>query len=814
MKKINFTEQVLPHMIAVAIFLIVTFFFFSPVFFSNKSLTQGDIQQWEGSSKALRDHRDQTGEEGLWASSMFSGMPAYLINVQWGYTPISYVKKVMSLFLPHPFRNIYLGFFCYYIMLLVFRVRPYLAIAGALAFGLSSYMIIGLMAGHNARIGAIAFMPLVMAGIHLVFSGRRLLGFSITAAGLSLHLLENHLQITYYFFMLIVVVYGLVQLIQYVKEKRAGEFVKNIGLLIPAALLAAGTCIGPLWGITEYTAFSIRGKSELAAPSATKEVSGLSKPYAFEYSNGILEPFSLLVPNFYGSSNNFMVQDQKSNVYTALVRSGDEKMANQLANYTSGYWGPQSYGLPYYAGAIVVFLFAVGIAFADKKYVWWLVPISILSIVMSWGSSFESFSYFLFDYLPGYSKFRSVTFTLIITIFSMILLGMLGLEKLLERGADKAARTRILIAFASTGGLCLLLILFAGMLSFMKEGEQQLPAWFTKALAADRKSLLRADAFRSLAFIAAVFAALYFEVWKKISPIAFYAFLIFMITIDLAVVDRRYLTEDNYKRKRENVAFTATEADLEIQKDKSYYRVYNLQGTLNEARTSYFHNSIGGYHGAKLRRYQDLFDSCLFRETQELIKDVQSGQFGFERYGVMNMLNVKYLVYGEQRNNIIPNPAANGAAWFVREVTPVNSPTEELAKVCTIDTRTTAVVDQSKFKVGDFAYDSASSIQVMEHKPNYLKYESQSQTNGFAVFSEIYYPKGWTASIDGKEAPILGADYVLRALEIPAGKHVIEFRFAPEAYTVGNKVTTASSWLTLITLLACLGYTVRQRNKD
>lgn len=813
MKKINFNEQVLPHIVAIAIFLIVTFFFFSPVFFNNRSLLQGDIQQWEGSSKMLRDYRDQTGEEGLWATGMFSGMPAYLINVRWGYTPVSYVKEFLSLFLPHPIRNIYLAFVCYYILLLAFRIRPYLAIAGALGFGLSSYLIVGLIAGHNARIGAIAFTPLVLAGIHLVFTGRRILGFGVTAAGLSLHLLENHLQITYYFFM-IVAVYGLIQLIEYVKEKRAVEFAKNIALLIPAALLAVGTFIGPLWGITEYTAFSIRGKSELVKPTDTKEVSGLSKEYAFAYSNGILEPFSLLVPNFYGASNNFLVQDQKSNVYTALTRSGNEQLANQLANYTSAYWGPQDYGFPYYAGAIIVFMFAVGIAFADKKYVWWLVPLSILAIVMSWGSSFETFNYFLFEHLPGYNKFRSVTFALVIAIFAMPLLGMIGLEKLFQCGVDKAARKKLIIAFACTGGLCLLLIVFAGVLSFVKEGEQELPPWFTHALAADRESLLRSDAFRSLIFITIVFAALYFEAWKKISPAIVYAGIIFLIVIDLSVVDKRYLTEDHYKRTRENTAFTPSEADLEIQKDKSYYRVYNLQGTLNESRTSYFHNSIGGYHGAKLRRYQDLFDSCMRRQTEQLITDVQAGRFAFEKFGVMNMLNVKYLVYGEQRANIIPNPAANGPAWFVREIAPVNSPTEELAKVCGINTHTTAVIDQSKFKTSPVTYDSASSIEIKEHKPNYLKYESQSQFNALAVFAEIYYPKGWKAFIDGKEAPILRADYILRALEIPAGKHTIEFKFAPEAYTVGNKITTASSWITVLALLGCLGYSVRKEDSD
>ncbi len=813
MKKINFSKHVLPHLLAIGIFLIITFFFFSPVFLEHKSLSQSDIQQWEGSSKAVRDFRDQTGEEPLWAPAMFSGMPAYLINVHWGNAAVSYLKATFALYLPHPISNIYLAFICYYIMLLVFGVRPYLAIAGAIAFGLSSYMIIGLIAGHNNRIGAIAFMPLVVAGIHLAFSKNKVLGFGVTTAGLALHLRENHLQITYYLF-IIVAIYGIVQLIEYIKQKQVVDFVKTTGLLIVAACIAVGTFFGSMWATTEYTAYSTRGKSELISPTTnSKDVAGLDRSYAFNNSYGLLEPLTLLVPNFYGgSSSNYLAGDQKSKSYQALASSGNPETANQLANYTSSYWGPQQpFGAaPYYGGAIITFLFAVGIAFADKKYVWWLLPISILTLLMSFGSSLPSFNYFLFDHLPGYNKFRSVTFTLTIILFAMPLLGMMGLEKIMENGLTKETKKKLLIAVASTGGLCLLLLLFAGVFSFLKDEEGQLPPWFINALADDRKSLLRGDAFRSLGFIVAAFIVIYFEAWKKISPVAFYAFLILLITIDFAVIDKRFLTKENYQRKRENVAFVATEADQEILKDKMYYRVYNLQGTMAEAKTSYSHNSIGGYHGAKLRRYMDLYDSCIVRETNKFIQDAQAGRPDFEKYGVINMLNVKYFVYGDQRNTIMQNPYANGAAWFVARVDNVNSPTEELKKVGELNTREAAVVDASKFKVQSFEFDSASTIKIIEHNPNYLKYESESATNGFVVFSEIYYPKGWKATIDGKETEILRADYVLRALNIPAGKHTIEFTFKPDAYVIGNKITQASSWLMVLVLLGSLGWSLKK----
>jgi hypothetical protein len=806
MKRIQFTTHVLPHLVAIAVFLLVTVIFFSPIFFENRSLNQSDIQQWEGSSKSMRDFREATGYEPLWTESMFSGMPGYLVNVQWGNEAVAFMKSVLAFKLPHPIANIYLAFLSYYILLVSFGIRPYLAIAGALAFGLSSYMIIGLSVGHSSRIGAIAFMPLVMAGIHLAFTNRRILGAGVTAAGLALHFRENHLQMTYYL-LIIVGIYGLVQLVTVVREKRLADFGKTLGMLVIAALLAVGTFFGPMWAITEYTRYS-RGKSELEVPGRTETATGLDRSYAFQYNYAILEPMTLLIPNFYGgTSQNLLAADRDSRVYQALARFGDEQTFNQLAYSTSAYWGPQT-PVPYYAGAIVVFMFALGLAFAEKKFIWWLVPVCVLAVMMSWGSNFSSFNYFLFDHLPGYNKFRSVTFTVVMVIFAMPLLGMLGMERIMSKGISPGDRKKLYVAFGLTGGLCLFFLMFAGILSFHRAGEQQLqlPGWFTSALAEDRKGLLRSDAFRSLAFIVSAFVVIYFEVWKRISPSLFYFFLIAMIALDIAIVDRRYFTRENYKRKREDTAFVPTEADKVILNDKSIFRVYNLQSPFLEARTSYFHHSVGGYHGVKLRRYQDLYDSCLIAETNTLIRGLQAGNSDLSRYGVINMMNIKYIVFGPERNNVIPNPSVSGNAWFVQQVIPVASPTEELKQVCTLNTRQAAVVNQSAHNVGQFSYDSAATINLVSHNPNYLKYQSKSAVDGFAVFSEIFYPKGWVASIDGEPVDIVRANYVLRALPIPAGDHTIEFSFEPRPYVVGNKVTMISSWLVLITFLGCVGW--------
>jgi len=810
MRQINFSQHVLPHVIAVCVFLLVTILFFRPVFFENKSLGQHDIQQWSGSSKELRDYRDKTGEEGLWAGTMFSGMPAYLVNIKWSDGIVLGMKKVLTFFLPHPVSHIFLAFICYYILLLSFRVRPWLAIAGALAFGLSSYVIIGLSAGHNARIGAIAYMPLVFAGIHLAFSGKRILGFGVTAVGMALHLRENHLQITYYL-VLIVAGYGLMQLILAIRAKQLSEFFKTLLILVPAVLIAVGTFFGQFWAISEYTRYSIRGPSEIAIKST--DVAALSKDYAFAYKYGVWEPMTLFLPNFYGgSSREYFVQDQNSESYKALVQSGDNETANQLANYTSAYWGPQDFTVgPYYAGVLVCFLFVLGIVFADKKYVWWLVPLSALSLMLSWGDSFSTFNYFMFDYFPGYNKFRSVNFALVIILFAMPLLGLIGLEKLLTEGWNKQNQKKLLWPVSITIGLCLLLILVGGMGDFLKAGEEQLPAWFKVALKKDRLALLRSDAWRSIGLLV-VFAFGIFALLKNLlKPTLIYAILIVLIWADLALVNSRYFTKDNYVRKRDNNAQVATAADEAILKDKSYYRVYNLQGAMAEARTSYFHHSLGGYHGAKLRRYQDLYDSAVAKTTQQIFEDFQTGMPQFEKYQVMNMLNAKYFVHGADPEFMIQNPAANGPAWFVKEILNANSPTEELRLTGLINTKEVAVLDASlKIEYGQSTIDSMATISLVEQTPPYLKYESQATLNSVVVFSEIYYPKGWHAFIDGKEVPILRANYVLRALEVPAGKHTIEFKFEPKPYTIGNKVTMASGWLLLLVVLGTIGWSLKR----
>lgn len=813
MKNFSFTKHFLPHALACLVFIVVTVVFFSPIFFDGKTIKQHDIQQFQGSAKEIIDYRKQTGEEALWTNSMFSGMPAYLISTQWSAQPITYIKKILTAGFPSPVANILAAFVSFYILLLAFGVRPYLAIGGAIAFGLSTYMVIGLTAGHNARIGAIAFMPLVVAGVRLVFENRLWLGLGVTSAGLALHLRENHLQITYYL-LIILLIYAIVEAWQALREKAIKKFFVNGLLLVGAALLAVGTFFGPLWSVQEYSKYSIRGKSELTA-QIKKDASNsqaLSREYAFQYSNGIFEPMTLLIPNIYGgSSMQYLFQNEKSETYKALIQSGNQEQANQLAAYTGAYWGSQPLTMPYYAGAIICFLFALGLVVADKKLVVWLSSVALIGIVLSWGSNFESFNYFLFDYLPGYNKFRSVTFAMLFPIFSFCLLGSLALEHI-AKGDFQSLKKKLIWPASIVLGVCLLFALTGGMGSFLREGESQLPAWLIRAMQADRKDLLQGDAWRSFWFILVTGGILAAMLKKWISPVIAYVAIPLLIVIDLSGVNKRYFTADNYQRKRDNTFFAPTAADEIILKDKNYYRVYNLQDAMSEARTSYFHHSVGGYHGAKIRRYQDFVDSCLYKQTNDLITNFQSGNTSFQNYGAINMLNAKYLVYGPGAENILVNNSAYGPAWFVRDIKKVKSADEELGSINTTDLSSTAIIDETKFVVNNFQYDSLATVRLQDYTPKKLVYEVETNQNGLLIFSEIYYPEGWKAFIDDKEVNIIRANYILRALEVPVGKHKIAFRFEPKSYQIGNSVTAASSWLVLLFLIGCMVVEIKKKN--
>ncbi|HEY9117833.1 MAG TPA: hypothetical protein VIN11_08405 [Roseivirga sp.] len=798
MKKINFSQHVLPHLIAVIAFLVITVAFFNPVFFDNKNLNQSDIIQWEASAHELIEYRNQTGEEGLWTNSIFGGMPAYLISVKWGNQLIKYTHAVFALGLPHPVRIIFVSMLSFYIMLLCFRVKPYLALIGSVAFGLSSYNIIGLTAGHNARISAVSFMPLVMGGIHLCFTRNKWLGASLTALALAMQLRVNHLQITYYL-AFVIGIYGLIQLIYAYKNGELKEYSQRLGLLVVAAVLAIGTFFGEFYATYEYGKYSNRGASELTQQVDDEmNADGLSPTYAFQYSNGIWDPFTLFIPNALGGNGPF---SNDSELADFLRKNGVN--SNQMQQYLRGvptYWGTET-PTTYYAGAIMVFLFVLGCILVERKYVIWLVSVSILGILLSYRRNFPAFNDLMFNYFPGYNKFRSVTFTMVLPIFSIALLGMLGLQKVLEAKWDKLIQKRFLIALGSTGGLALLLAIGTGLFSFRAAFDSNLPQEIARAVRTDRKELFSLDAWRAFFFIGVFAFSIFLYKTGKFKNHILTLVLVTIGVSEVLIISGRFISENNYSVNFRSNIFAETQADRSIkQNQETGDRVLDLTSQFYSARASYHHHLVNGYHGARIRRYQELIDNVILPEYTYVAQSVQSGTIpDFSQTPTLNMMNTKFIIQSPQ--DAFQNPRALGSAWFVSNLNYVSdadgefNATRDLTKP-----GTTAIVNENEVPK-NLTPSVNGSINLVEYHPGYWKYQSSNEGEGFAVFSEIHYPKGFKVTIDGKEVDMLRANYILRALVVPAGDHTIEFSFEPKIYTNGSAIMQVMSILVILSFI-------------
>ncbi|MHA6250188.1 YfhO family protein [Pontibacter sp. CAU 1760] len=797
----DFKRDVLPHLIAVLIFLLLTAAYFSPVLFQDKGLAQHDILQFKGGAKEIQDYRAATGEEALWTNSMFGGMPAYLIQTHFPGDWAGYIHDVLTFNLPALAGNIFITLLCAYILLAAMGMSAWLAIVGAVAFSFTSYNFIILEAGHNTKSLTIAYIPMVLAG--LIYALRRNLwvGAALFAVGLAMNLHFNHLQMTYYM-LLLVLVFAVVEVIYAIKEGTFSELLKRGMVLLVAAVLAVGVNFGRLYTTAEYSEHSIRGKSELTQPNSGQDVgSGLDREYAFNWSYGIGETITLLIPDFYGGSSSAPLSTD-SETYNAFVKMGVPPVqAEQMMQQgLPMYWGaqPMTSG-PVYVGAIVCFLFVLGLFIVNRRWTSWLVAGTILSIMLAWGKNFEAFNYFMFDHFPLYNKFRAVASALVIAQITMPFLAILALWKLLrERDTIKDLDKKLLISGGITVGICLLVWLFAGSASFTSDTDQRLiQAQFPiDAIRADREGMMRSDAFRSLVFILLAGGVLYFYLKNKLSATVAIAGVGVLTLVDQWAVDKRYLNNNDFQAQVVENYFQPTPADQLILQDKDLsYRVINLPNPFNDARTSYFHKSIGGYHGAKLRRYQDVIDRHISQNNLE----------------VYRMLNTRYAITGDSKQPVQRVPGALGNAWFVEEVKPVQSPDEELEALTMFDAGATAVVDITKFPVERRNYVAEiGTINLTEYQPNYLKYEYTAKEEALVVFSEIYYADGWQAYLDGQPVDHFRANYILRAMEVPEGKHTIEFKFAPKAYTLGNTVSLVSSILLVLVIAGAMVYAVKK----
>ncbi|WP_396601164.1 YfhO family protein [Algibacter sp. R77976] len=802
-------KKILPHVLVLLGFIIISLAYFSPVL-KGKAIYQNDIVQYIGMSKQQTDFKAETGEETYWTNSAFGGMPTYQLGAKY---PHNYIKKLdLTLrFLPRPADYLFLYLLSFYIFLLVLKVDFKLAALGALAFGFSTYLIIILGVGHNSKAHAIAYMPLVLSGILLVFQKRYVLGFLLTTIAMGLELVANHFQMTYYL-MFLVIVLGVAYLVDAYKKHMLPHFFKSIGVLVAAVVLSIALNATNFLATSEYVKESKRSKSELTInpDGSPKEVtSGLDRDYITQFSYGIVETFNLFIPRFTGGGNSEDV-GKDSATYEAFRKLGaTTTQAAQEAKRAPTYWGDQPIvEAPAYVGAVILFLFVLALFLVKGRLKWWLVGGTVLSLLLSYGKNLGFLTDFFIDYVPLYNKFRAVSSIQVVLELCIPALAIFGLVRLFNDFEKKEDKIKALkFSAIITGGLALVLLLFkSSLFDFVGVNDgfyrQNYGQDFVEALKTDRKTLFTQDTIRTLILVVLSAGAIYLFLKDKLKEkwviVAFAALILF----DLVGVDRRYVNNDDFvSGLKMNKPFQATEVDQYILKDKEHYRVYDLVS--GPSKPSYYHNSLDGYNAAELRRYREVFDFYLAKNN----------------INVLNMLNAKYIVAQDEKGAAFPyeNESANGNAWFVSALEQVDTANEEIKALDSLDSKNKAVYMKPLFAKTNyndsFVVDSLATIRLTEFKPNYLKYESNNNNKGFAVFSEIYYPSGWKVFVDGQEASHLRVNYILRGMLVPEGNHVIEFKFDPDVVKTGSKIALASSILLGLLVLGGLFYEFKRKDE-
>ena len=814
-------KKILPHLLVIVLFVIASLAYFYPVL-QGRAIFQSDIVQYTGMAKQQNDFRKQTGEETYWTNSAFGGMPTYQLGAKY---PNNYSKKLdLTLrFLPRPADYLFLYFISMYILFLVLKVDYRIAFLGALAFGFSTYLIIILGVGHNAKAHAIAYMPLVISGIILTFRGKYIQGFLLTTVAMALELVANHFQMTYYLLLLVICI-GVAYLVDAYRKKLLPQYFKAIGVMTLGVLLALGLNATNILATKEYADTSTRGKSELTInPDGSPKVSvdGLDYDYITEYSYGKLESFDLFIPNFMGGGSSDQFPNNSEAVQELLKVGATPLEARQFLNeQIPFYWGDQPIvAAPAYIGAVMIFLAVLALFLVRGRIRWWIVAGLTLGLLLSWGKNFSFLTELFIDHVPLYNKFRAVSSIQVILELLVPVLAIVGLHQFfLSRtestgeGVDdfhnKEVKKKALYYSAGiVGGLTIIFILFGSQLfSFASPYDsliiEQMGIPFMDAVREDRMFVFRMDALRSIIFVGLTATILWLVFSEKLKKGYAIGAIALLIVVDLVGVDKRYVNADSFVISRiMEKPFLETTADTEILQDDGYFRVYDAtRNAFSSGQASYYHNALGGYHAAKPRRIQDIDDFYLAEGDA----------------GILNMMNVKYILVPNKDGQVAAqqNPFANGPAWFVENVLPANNANQEILLLDSLDTKSTAVIHTdflNKIPTENIRRDSTASIDLVGHQPNHLVYETATKTDQLAVFSEVYYPNGWDAYIDGKPVDHFRANYTLRSMVVPAGVHQIEFRFQPQVIRTGSKITLASSILFFLLLLSGLFVLLRKK---
>lgn len=818
-------NKFIPCLIAVILFLFIGFSYMSPVL-EGKRLSSQDSDMSKGMAKEIRDFREETGKEALWTNRAFGGMPAYLISTLYkGELPARVQKWMTSL--PRPVSLVFYNFLFFFILSLILGANVWISFAGALAYGFFSFFFIIMQVGHITKAHTLTYMALVVGGMILAYRGKPAAGSLIAAIGLSWMLSANHPQVTYYAGIMIIII-GVTYLVAAVREKQVPVFLKTSGLLIAAFILAVGTNFGRLYTTWEYGKFSTRGSSELTIDQKN-QTGGLDKNYILDYSYDLGEAMTAFIPRFKGGGMAEPV-GENSQVYQFFEKNQGKDAAQRISTGLPLYWGSQPISnAPFYYGAVLCFLFVLGLFIVKGPDKWWIAAVVVISFLLSLGKNFSLLSNLMIDYFPAYNKFRDVKNIIVIQQFAMAVMGVLAVKEIYLARLNKGELLKKLkYTWFICGGLALVFVVIPGIAGdFRAVSDARLvqagwPDQLMDALRSDRRMVLRTDAFRSLVFVTLAAGVVWLFIKQKIK--AQYALVIWVMLIltDLWPVNKKYLNNDHFESpSKVEKPFVASKADQAILQDPDPdFRVLNLTvSVFSDGSTSWFHKSLGGYHGAKMERYQELIDHRLFPEIQSLIggfKSPEAIDSLLKSSPAMNMLNTRYIIF-DPNSAPLENFHATGHAWFVGDMQVVENANEEIAALESLDPAKKAVVDQrfaGDLKNVQFGGAGESTIKLTEYKPNYLKYKA-TVGNGkpLAVFSEIWYPKGWKAFIDGEETSIIRANYLLRALVIPQGEHEVEFRFEPQSYYLGNKVSLASS-LVLMLAVAGIGFVEFKKRKN